>query len=147
VSVETFPAIRACAQALLDGAVLQAAEVSAGNGAVIDWRTVRSGDTLQTGGDPFDTAQLFVALVGPEVALAALKDEPDPVEPFEEPAPRIHAWSHNEHGQRVRSFIAPGNFAVSVKSHNWCENDDEAAAAFTERLAKLAHGMREERGR
>jgi hypothetical protein len=54
--------------------VLQIEGVSAGRGIVIDWREVKSGETLQTDADAFDTAQLFVALVGVTVALAALDD-------------------------------------------------------------------------
>lgn len=66
-----FESVRACAIALLGGRVLQADRVSAGNGIVLDWRTVLCGEELLTGGDAFDTAHLFVALVGPAAALGA----------------------------------------------------------------------------
>jgi hypothetical protein len=52
-----------------------------GQGLVIDWRTVRSGDTIQTSADFFDTARLFVALVGTDAALDAVDEygiEPAP---------------------------------------------------------------------
>jgi len=138
----TYNAIHACAVALLSGAVLQVGGISAGRGLVVDWRTVRSGETIQDGGDAFDTAQLFVSLVGAELALSVL--EPDAVPeatPAPRVAPRITAWSPNEHGQRVRSFEAPGGFKVSVQSTDYGADDDDAAAAFTERLAALAETM------
>lgn len=129
----TFTAVRACSLALLSGAVLQVGGVSAGNGIVIDWRTVRSGETLTTGADAFDTAQLFVALVGPETALSALREE---IPPAPETAPFVSsvvAFMPYPHGGRRRSFEA-GEFTVMVEPHD----DDQAQAAFTERLAALA---------
>ena len=71
--LETFPAVQACAVALLEGRILHASNVTAGNGKVIDWRTVRSGETLEANADAFDVAQLFVALVGPDFALGAVE--------------------------------------------------------------------------
>ena len=68
--IPTFPAVRACTLAIFRGAVLQASGISAGRGTVIDWRTVKSGETLAEGADAFDAAHLFVSLVGPEVARA-----------------------------------------------------------------------------
>lgn len=67
------------AKRILDGAILQTANVSAGGGKVYDWRTVKSGDLLDEGGDPFDQALLFVSLVGPEVcrSLFELQDAPE----------------------------------------------------------------------
>lgn len=58
---------------LLDGSVLQGADVSVGRGAVIDWRTVRSGEEVGWDLDTFDSATLFVSLVGEAVAKAALE--------------------------------------------------------------------------
>jgi hypothetical protein len=66
---------------MMAGHVVQAEHVSAGQGLVIDWRTVRSGDTIQTSADFFDTARLFVALVGTDAALDAVDEygiEPAP---------------------------------------------------------------------
>jgi hypothetical protein len=63
---------QALAIALLQGEVLQVSEVTAGNGLVIDWRTVRCGETIITDGDAFDCAYLFLALVGDEAAERAL---------------------------------------------------------------------------
>lgn len=57
---------------LLTGEVLHGANVTVGNGSVIDWRTVKSGDEIAHDLDAFDSAALFVALVGPEVATKAL---------------------------------------------------------------------------
>lgn len=64
-------AVQACAVALLGGVVLHADDVTAGNGVVIDWREVKHGETLQNDGDAFDTAYLFVTVVGVEAAHAA----------------------------------------------------------------------------
>ena len=71
--IPTFPAVRICTLAIFRGAVLQASGISAGRGTVIDWRSVKSGETIAEGADAFDAAQLFVALVGPEVAFAVAK--------------------------------------------------------------------------
>lgn len=72
---ETLEAVSACAVAMLAGAVLQTSGISAGRGLVMDWRSVKSGETLQQDADAFDTAQLFVALVGPDAALSVARDE------------------------------------------------------------------------
>lgn len=124
----TFEIIRSCALALLSGTVLQTAGVSAGNGIVIDWRTVTSGETLQTDGDAFDTAQLFVALVGVDAASAVLA--------VELPA-EVAEYARNHAGARRRSFTA-GPFTVMVEPHN---DDDRTQAEFTRRLAEAARGL------
>jgi hypothetical protein len=67
-----FAVVQAVAVALLSGLVLHAADVTAGNGSVIDWRAVKSGETVQEGADAFDTALLFVSLVGEEAAAGSL---------------------------------------------------------------------------
>jgi hypothetical protein len=142
----TFTAVRACCIVLLAGAVLQAelpeGAVTAGKGKVIDWRTVRCGETLQEGADAFDTAQLFVALVGPEVATAAaVRDEdiedapPNPVLP-----PEVHAFMANEHGCRVRQFTV-GAVRVRVEALDWLGGEDADGAKMAEDLAYLAAGL------
>lgn len=85
------------AVALLGGRVLQARDVSAGNGALIDWRTVRSGEDVtmsgtverwravvetpwgmshenEAGPDPsaYGIAAAFLSMVGAEAAEQAL---------------------------------------------------------------------------
>jgi hypothetical protein len=131
---DTYPAVRACALALLAGAVLQADDVSAGRGMVVDWRSIPSGETLQEGADAFDTAQLFVALVGEEVALAACaEDAPEPAPPVAKVAPRVAAYMPQPNGGRRRSFEA-GPFTVYVEPNE----DDAAQALFTEMLAGFA---------
>ena len=128
----TFSAVRACALAIFAGAILHAADVTAGNGIVVDWRTVRSGAELQRDADVFDTAQLFVTLVGADAALAALAE---PAEPAPEPTPiatRVYAYSIDPGcGGRRRSFDAPHSFRVYVEP----DGDDAAQAAFAARLA------------
>lgn len=133
-ATETYMAVRACAVALLAGAVLQADAVSAGNGLVIDWRTVKCGDVIQSDGDAFDTAQLFVALVGSEAALSSTDGAVAPPDAFVEPAARVAEYMRNNAGARRRSFDA-GPFRVFVEPH---DDDDEAQSAFTRRLADLA---------
>jgi hypothetical protein len=158
----TFDTVRACALALLSGTVLQADAVSAGRGSVVDWRTVRSGETLQTDGDAFDTAQLFVALVAEfheertvthrdvfapgalrlsppsrvDAAASALDVDDLAAEPFVAPAPRICEFMRLENGARRRAFDV-GEFRVVVEPHA----DDEGQASFTRRLADLAIGL------
>lgn len=61
------------ARALLQGATLQACEVSAGQGLLIDWRTIRCGEPLLHDADAFDVAYLFVWLVGPLRAVRAAR--------------------------------------------------------------------------
>jgi len=127
-------AVWAVAVALLAGAILQVCEVSAGNGRVVDWRTIRSGEILVEGADAFDVAYLFVGLIGEEAALALLGD--DAVKPPAPPAEpiRVHAFMTQANGGRRRTFDV-GPFRVTVDP---CE-DDAGQAAFTERLAILAH--------
>ena len=60
------------AAALLTGATLQAGEVSAGRGQLIDWRTIRAGEPYLTDADAFDVARLFVFFVGPRLAIRAV---------------------------------------------------------------------------
>ncbi len=128
----TFAAVRACALAILAGAILHASDVTAGNGVVVDWRTERSGATLATEADPFDAAQLFVALVGPEAALSSLEDVPTPAPEPTPIATRISAYCIIAGvGGRRRSFDAPQGFTVYVEPHE----EDAVQAAFTARLA------------
>lgn len=63
---------RELAIALLGGRTLQASNVSAGRGIVIDWRHVPSGETIVEGADAFDTAAMFLSLVGWGAAAMAL---------------------------------------------------------------------------
>lgn len=130
----TFEAVRACAIALLGGRILQSDSVSAGRGMVIDWRTVRSGETVIDGADAFDMAHMFVTLVGPEVALATVADEGiAPASPTPRPPPQVYAYMPSYNGGRRRSFEV-GPFRVYVEPHE----DDAAQAAFTEALARVA---------
>jgi hypothetical protein len=134
-SPPTYNAVRACAVALLAGAVLNCAGVTAGCGLVIDWRTVKSGETLQAGADAFDTARLFVSLVGDDLALTcAGGDAPEPP-PVPAMPVRISAYMPNHDGARRRSFDV-GPYRVYVEPHE----DDAAQAAFTARLALFAAG-------
>lgn len=135
MTTNTFEAVRACAIAILGGAVIQAAGVSAGQGLVIDWRTVKCGETMLEGADAFDAAQLLVALVGAEAALEAMQDDVEPAPVAPAPAPRVYAYMPNQHGARRRSFDAPGGFRVIVEPF---DDDDAAQAAFVARLAELA---------
>ena len=121
-----YDAVRACALAMLGGAVLQTCDVSAGRGLVVDWRIVKSGEAMLSEADPFDVADLFVALVGPEAALSTVGVEP---------VPEIVAFMRCENGGRRRRFEV-GGFAVYVEPHE----DDAGQAAFTGRLAALAVG-------
>jgi hypothetical protein len=135
---ETYAAVRSVAIAVLGGAVVQASGVSAGNGIVIDWRTVKSGEELQRDADAFDTAQLFVALVGAYGALAALGEHaaasaPEPVAI----PPRVTAFMPDNNGGRRRQFDA-GPFTVKVEPYE----DDAAQAAFVERLVEAVAAMR-----
>lgn len=141
-TTEIFPAVRACAILLLGGVVLHASDVTAGNGKIIDWRTVKSGDTIQEGADSFDTAQLFVALVGPEAAMVAATRDQDVEPPPPDPkvAPRVFAFMANERGCRLRQFEV-GDLRIRVEVLPWLDGDDDAAAAFTERLAALAAAL------
>lgn len=130
--VATYEVVRACALAILAGAVLQVDGVSAGRGVVVDWRTIKSGETLIQDADAFDVAQLFVTLVGEERAQTVAGDAPEAAA-FEAPVPRVSEYMANANGARRRSFEA-GPFRVFVEPHD----DDAAQAEFTSRLARLA---------
>ncbi len=133
----TFAAVRACALAILAGTILHASDVTAGNGIVVDWRTVRSGDTLATEADPFDAAHLFVTLVGPSAAMAALDEEPPPAPPVREATSVVSAYMVIPGvGGRRRSFETPQGFTVYVEP----DADDAAQAAFTAKLAAFCDG-------
>lgn len=142
----TFDAVRACSIALLRGEVLQVLEVSAGRGRVIDWRTVRSGETLLEDADAYDTAAMFVAIVGPDVALLAATRHEDiePAPPFAEPEPRVIAYMHTPNG-RLRSFEV-GAFRVSVDPIGDGEAADMAHADFAAALARAALALPERHG-
>jgi len=56
--------------------VLHASNVSAGNGSVIDWRSVKSGESLLENADAFDTAIAFQAAVGTWAALDSIGAAP-----------------------------------------------------------------------
>ena len=82
--MNTYPAVLACARAILAGRVLLGGGMSVGEGAVLDWRRGGRGRRITTPEsaacpDAFDLAHLFVSLVGVEAALAASRDLPDPV--------------------------------------------------------------------
>jgi hypothetical protein len=129
--MDSYAATRAVAVMLLAGMVLQAAGVSAGRGQVLDWRTVKSGDLILDGGDAYDTAALFVTLVGSEAVLAAANGVPAAAPVVV--VPTVHAYALTANGGRRRTFDA-GPFQVMVEPHE----DDGAQAAFTARLAILA---------
>ena len=128
-----FDAVRACSIALLSGAVLQAEGVSASRGLVIDWRTVKCGETLLAEGDAFDTAYLFVALVGAGAAVDSVESDGGDAPAFVAPPPRITAFMPCANGGRRRAFDV-GAFRVVVEPHE----DDAAQAAFTSELAAMA---------
>ena len=75
----TYPAIFACARALLQGRVLLEGGVSVGQGILLDWTEEVLGRVVNVGPHPdaFDLARTFVDLVGPGAALAAAEDLPD----------------------------------------------------------------------
>jgi hypothetical protein len=148
-TITTYTAVRACSIAMLAGTVLQVCDVSAGNGSVIDWRTVSSGETLLDGADAFDAAHLFVELVGPEVAhMAATRDmeiAPPPPEP--EPEPEITTWMRTPNG-RART-IEVGVFRITVDaigSNVDGDAQDEAHATFVVALAMAAQRLPERDG-
>jgi len=64
--------IFALAIAFTKGVVLSANDVTAGNGKVIDWRTVKCGDTVIEAADAYDVAVCFVSLAGHGAAGYAL---------------------------------------------------------------------------
>jgi hypothetical protein len=137
--MKTFDAVRACAIALLAGTVLHAEDVTAGlDGSVIDWRAVKCGETIQAGGDAFETAYLFVSIVGEDAALAAAQREGEiaPVPAFEAPPPAVASFAARGDGARRRSFEV-GPFRVVVEP----DENDAAQASFTEALARLASSL------
>jgi len=69
----TFAAVSEVSQLLSLDLVLQHKGVSVGHGMLIDWRTIKCGDTLLERADTFDCAQLFVALLGVEEAREAVR--------------------------------------------------------------------------
>ena len=73
---------------LVRGAALSIHDVTAGNGQVIEWAAVKSGQTLLEGADAFDTAELFLKLVGTRAALHAVRKLRND---FIEPAGRVIA--------------------------------------------------------
>lgn len=87
---------------LLAGRVLQACEVSAGNGKVIDWRDVRSGELLLDEADAFDTARLFVHLVGDWKAFEAALGPDD--DSGNDAAYGVH-WSDPENRREPEGWI------------------------------------------
>lgn len=90
---------------LLAGRVLHARDVTAGNGKVIDWRTVRSGDLVQEDADAFDTARLFVHLVGEDFAyMAALGPDTQPAETPAEEVYGVH-WHDPENRREPAGWI------------------------------------------
>lgn len=133
----SYEAVRACALAVLGGAVLQAEAVSAGNGRVIDWRTVKSGESVLEAADAYEVATLFVSLVGVEAAMASVDLVVEPPPPHTH-SPQVHAYMANERGSRRRSFDATTHgFRVLVEPHE----DDASQARFTELLAVAAEGI------
>lgn len=67
-------AIFACSIALFNGKVLQARDVTVGNGLLIDWRFVKSGQEIANNLEVYDAACLFVEMVGPSTATEAVQE-------------------------------------------------------------------------
>jgi len=67
-------AVFACSVALICGRVLQARDVTVGNGLLIDWRFVKSGQEIANDLEVYDAASLFVEMVGPSTAAAAAQE-------------------------------------------------------------------------
>jgi hypothetical protein len=126
--LETYPAVYACSLAILSGRVLQASGVSVGHGKVIDWRTVPSGEMLESEASAADCAQLFVALVGPDMALASARVQ------TETPQPKIVTFGKAPHADGHRRQFTVGRFTVKVEPHD-ADADQES---FTRELARLA---------
>lgn len=61
-----------CSVEIIRGRVLQAGGVTAGNGDVIDWRSVRCGERVARDADAYDQALLFVELAGWDVVVPML---------------------------------------------------------------------------
>lgn len=147
----SFFVVRDVCRILLSGIVLQAHGVSAGNGRLIDWRDVPSGEELFVG-DAFDIAQTFVAIVGEAAAegvcLRVYLDGKIETRTAEEtmpslvaPEPQITAFRANEHGKRARSFWTGGEAAkgweVQIPAP-YTDITDEQGAEFARRLAVAA---------
>ena len=71
-SMNTYDTVLACSLALLRGHILNVDNVTARRGSVLDWRHVKSGETLMDGGTAFDVAYLFVQEVGVGAANLAV---------------------------------------------------------------------------
>jgi hypothetical protein len=123
--MSAYDTVFRCAAALLAGRVVQVGGVSAGMGTVIDWRTVRSGETLQSGGDAYDTARLFVALVGDDAAREHFACVPE-----------VTAFMARGDGARRRAFTIRG-LTVYVEPHE----DDTMQEHFTADLARAAAAL------
>lgn len=67
-------AIFACSVALFNGRTLQARDITVGNGLLIDWRFVKSGEEIANNLEIYDAACLFVELVGPSTAVEAAQN-------------------------------------------------------------------------
>ena len=80
MTANAYPAVFACARALLRGRVLLGGGVSVGQGTLLDWSEETHGRVVNVGPHPdaFDLAHTFVDLVGPGAALAAAEGLPDP---------------------------------------------------------------------
>jgi hypothetical protein len=61
--------------AFTKGIVLSANNVTAGNGSVVDWRTVKSGDHVLEDANAYDVAIVFVNLAGWGAVAAALDEK------------------------------------------------------------------------
>ena len=66
--------IFALAIALTNGAVFEVNEVTAGKGLVIDWRIVKSGQTILENADAYDVAITLVGLAGWGAVAVALDE-------------------------------------------------------------------------
>lgn len=73
MTLDFVPIVR-CFVALQRGVVLNAKDVTAGNGMVIDW-SVPGGHELLTDADPLAVALSFVKRVGPDAAIKAASDK------------------------------------------------------------------------
>ncbi len=92
-----FELVFRCAVELTRGGVLQAGEVSAGRGDVIDWRAVRSGETVLHEGDAYSQATLFVEHAGSD-AVISMFTERDLTSQNEQQA---HQYINNKKKDRI----------------------------------------------
>lgn len=67
-----YQTIAALSALLLSGVIVHGPSVTVGRGIVVDWRTIKSGEEVGSGLDPFEAAHLFVSLVGIDAANAAV---------------------------------------------------------------------------